>query len=53
VNINYRNLNPNEGVTGSCHLLEIKNHKYEKDLNIMIDFGQIQDNSMNFEQFIN
>lgn len=50
MNISYINLNPNDGVTGSCHLLQIKNHKYEKDLNILIDFGAIQDNTFSFDK---
>lgn len=50
MNIYYRNLGASKQVTGSCHLLEIKNIEGEKDIKIIIDMGQVQDGSMSFNQ---
>lgn len=53
MNIYYRNLGASKQVTGSCHLLEIKNIEGEKDIKIMVDMGQVQDGSLSFNQLYN
>lgn len=50
MNIYYRNLGASKQVTGSCHLVEIKNIEGEKDLKVMVDYGQVQDGTMSFDQ---
>lgn len=50
MNIYYKNLGAAKMVTGSCHLIEIKNIENEKDLKIMVDYGQVQDGTMSFDK---
>lgn len=51
MNIYYRNLNINDtdGVTGSCNLLTIK-LKDKENYNIIVDYGQIQNQKLNVSQ---
>lgn len=50
MNIYYKNLNVNDnGVTGSCHHLQIKINGKE-DFNIVVDYGQIQNQKLKPEQ---
>jgi metallo-beta-lactamase family protein len=48
--INYRNMGAAKTVTGSSHLLEIKDLEGEKDLKIVIDMGTFQDNTCSFSK---
>ena len=50
MNIYYRNLGSAKQVTGSCHLIQIKNLEGIKDTNIIVDMGQVQDGSLSTAQ---
>ena len=48
--IYYRNMGSAKTVTGSSHLLEIKDLEGEKDLKIVVDMGTFQDNTCSFSK---
>ena len=50
MNIYYTNMGSAKTVTGSSHLLEIKDLDGEKDLKIVVDMGTFQDNTCSFSK---
>lgn len=49
--IDYRNLNSENEVTGTCHYLEVKfNDNPQNNVNFIVDFGIVQDSTKTFSQ---